>query len=99
MRVHARALGNGLELKTLEKSSCYEEQRALNLVANALSTRLKSGDVVLVGETEHHANIVPWQQLESRIGIQVIPIPVDVTDLVFGVSEELVQETQLPLLR
>jgi cysteine desulfurase/selenocysteine lyase len=40
---------------------------------------LKSGDVVLVGETEHHANIVPWQQLESRIGIQVIPIPVDVT--------------------
>ena len=52
---------------------------ALNLVANALSTRLKSGDVVLVGETEHHANIVPWQQLESRIGIQVIPIPVDVT--------------------
>ena len=52
---------------------------ALNLVANALSTRLESGDVVLVGETEHHANIVPWQQLESRIGIQVIPIPVDAT--------------------
>jgi cysteine desulfurase/selenocysteine lyase len=52
---------------------------ALNLVANTLSTRLKSGDVVLVGETEHHANIVPWQQLESRIGIRVIPIPVDAT--------------------
>ncbi len=52
---------------------------ALNLVANTLSTRLKSGDVVLVGETEHHANIVPWQQLESRIGIRVIPIPVDTT--------------------
>ena len=49
---------------------------ALNLVANTLSTRLKSGDVVLVGETEHHANIVPWQQLESRIRIRVIPIPV-----------------------
>ena len=39
----------------------------------------QSGDVILVGETEHHANIVPWQQLESRIGIQVIPIPVDTT--------------------
>ena len=52
---------------------------ALNLVANTLSTRLKSGDVVLVGETEHHANIVPWQQLESQIGIRVIPIPVDAT--------------------
>jgi cysteine desulfurase/selenocysteine lyase len=50
---------------------------ALNLVANTLATELKSGDVVLVGETEHHANIVPWQQLEAKMGIQVIPIPVD----------------------
>ncbi len=52
---------------------------ALNLVANVLSDTLKPGDAVLVGETEHHANIVPWQQLESRIGIRVIPIPVDPT--------------------
>lgn len=50
---------------------------ALNLVANTLATELKSSDVVLVGETEHHANIVPWQQLEEKMGIQVIPIPVD----------------------
>jgi len=50
---------------------------ALNLVANTLATELKSSDVVLVGETEHHANIVPWQQLEAKMGIQVIPIPVD----------------------
>ena len=25
----------------------------------------------------NHANIVPWQQLEARIGVRVIPIPVD----------------------
>ena len=52
---------------------------ALNLVANVLSSRLKADEIVLVGETEHHANIVPWQQLESRIGIRVIPIPLDAT--------------------
>ena len=50
---------------------------ALNLVANTLVDSLKPGDVILVGETEHHANIVPWQQLEARIGVRVIPIPVD----------------------
>ncbi len=50
---------------------------ALNLVANTLIDSLKLGDVILVGETEHHANIVPWQQLEARIGVRVIPIPVD----------------------
>jgi cysteine desulfurase/selenocysteine lyase len=50
---------------------------ALNLVANTLVDSLKPGDVILVGETEHHANIVPWQQLEARVGVRVIPIPVD----------------------
>ena len=50
---------------------------ALNLVANTLVDSLKPDDVILVGETEHHANIVPWQQLEARIGVRVIPIPVD----------------------
>ena len=50
---------------------------ALNLVANTLVDSLKPGDVILVGETEHHANIVPWQQLEARISVRVIPIPVD----------------------
>ena len=50
---------------------------ALNLVANTLVDSLRPGDVILVGETGHHANIVPWQQLEARIGVRVIPIPVD----------------------
>lgn len=54
---------------------------ALNLVANTIAGELKSGDVILVGETEHHANIVPWQQLESRLGVTVVPIPVDSTGM------------------
>jgi cysteine desulfurase/selenocysteine lyase len=54
---------------------------ALNLVANTIAGELKYGDVILVGETEHHANIVPWQQLESRLGVTVVPIPVDTTGM------------------
>ena len=54
---------------------------ALNLVANTVAAELKRGDVILVGETEHHANIVPWQQLESRLGVTVVPIPVNSTGM------------------
>ncbi len=54
---------------------------ALNLVANTIAGELKRGDVILVGETEHHANIVPWQQLESRLGVTVVPVPVDSTGM------------------
>ena len=54
---------------------------ALNLVANTIAGELKHGDVILVGETEHHANIVPWQQLESRLDVMVVPIPADSTGM------------------
>ncbi len=52
---------------------------ALNLVANCIASELNPGEVILIGQTEHHANIVPWQQLQARIGVKVIPIPVDVS--------------------
>jgi cysteine desulfurase/selenocysteine lyase len=41
--------------------------------------RLKKGDVVLVSNMEHHANIVPWYMLskENEVEIRVIPITDD----------------------
>ena len=50
---------------------------ALNLVANSLGRKvLTSGDVVVLSEMEHHANIVPWQMICSILGakIEVVPI-------------------------
>jgi cysteine desulfurase/selenocysteine lyase len=45
---------------------------AVNLVAYALSApgrlQVRSGDEVLITEMEHHANLVPWQQLCERTG-------------------------------
>ena len=45
---------------------------AVNLVAYALSgpgrLRVQPGDEVLITEMEHHANLVPWQQLCERTG-------------------------------
>lgn len=49
---------------------------AINLVANSWgATNLRPDSVVLVGELEHHANIVPWQILSSRIGFRIEKIP------------------------
>lgn len=42
---------------------------ALNLLAQGVP--LQSGDEIIVSESEHHANIVPWQQLTAR-GVRVI---------------------------
>ena len=47
----------------------------LNLVAYAMGNalagnrfHLKAGDGIVVTEMEHHANLIPWQQLASRTG-------------------------------
>ncbi len=50
---------------------------ALNLVAKAWGrANLRAGDPVVITELEHHANIVPWHQLVSELGIELRWIPV-----------------------
>ena len=50
---------------------------SFNLLAKSWgAANLKAGDVVLLTEMEHHANIVPWFQLRDQIGIEVRFIPV-----------------------
>jgi cysteine desulfurase/selenocysteine lyase len=50
---------------------------SFNLLARSWgATYLSPGDVVLVSEMEHHANIVPWFQLRETHGIEVRFIPV-----------------------
>jgi cysteine desulfurase/selenocysteine lyase len=49
--------------------------------------RVREGDEILVTEMEHHANLVPWQELARRTGARLRWIPVaedytlDLTDL------------------
>ncbi|MGO1258505.1 MAG: aminotransferase class V-fold PLP-dependent enzyme [Brachybacterium sp.] len=75
---------------------------ALNLVAYSLGNgdestparlRVREGDEILVTEMEHHANLVPWQELARRTGATLRWIPVtdeftlDLTDLDSLVTE------------
>ena len=41
---------------------------SLNLVAYALTGQIGPSDTIVVTELEHHANLVPWQQLCERTG-------------------------------
>lgn len=45
---------------------------SINLVALALERNFfSSGDEIIINEMEHHANIVPWQMLASRLGLSL----------------------------
>ncbi|GIS62811.1 MAG: hypothetical protein CM1200mP2_50360 [Planctomycetaceae bacterium] len=49
---------------------------SINLVAQAWGrSRLSEGDEVLVNEMEHHANLVPWQQVTRQTGATLRHIP------------------------
>jgi len=51
---------------------------ALNLLARSWGhANLGAGDVVVLSEMEHHANIVPWHMLASEKGFEIRWIPVD----------------------
>ena len=51
---------------------------AINLVAQAWGRqRIGPGDEIVVSHLEHHANIVPWQQLAEVTGAKIRVIPVD----------------------
>jgi len=51
---------------------------SLNLVAHSWGrTNLSAGDVVVLTEMEHHANIVPWLMLSEERDIELRYIPVD----------------------
>ena len=51
---------------------------SINLVAKSWGkSNLKKGDTVALSILEHHSNIVPWQQLQEEIGIQIQWIDID----------------------
>ncbi|WP_040123585.1 family 2A encapsulin nanocompartment cargo protein cysteine desulfurase [Paraburkholderia xenovorans] len=51
---------------------------AINLIAKTWGAKnVGEGDEIIVSHLEHHANIVPWQQLAAQTGAKLRVIPVD----------------------
>ncbi|MEE1888550.1 cysteine desulfurase [Pseudomonas carassii] len=50
---------------------------ALNLLAYGLEHRFEAGDEIAVSALEHHANLLPWQQLAHRRQLRLVILPVN----------------------
>jgi len=51
---------------------------SINLVASGLAkNHFKAGDSILVSALEHHANIVPWQQIAQGLNLKLEVMPID----------------------
>ncbi len=49
---------------------------AFNLVAHSYGALMKPGQAVVISAMEHHANLVPWQMLRDRAGIELRIAPI-----------------------
>ena len=71
----ARFIGAGSEKDIIFVRGATE---AINLVAKSWGRKnIHRGDEIIISHLEHHANIVPWQQLISETGAKLRVIPVD----------------------
>lgn len=52
---------------------------SLNLIASGLRHMIKEGDEIIVCETEHHANLLPWQRLAQEKKAKLVKLCVDDT--------------------
>lgn len=50
---------------------------SLNLLAYGLEHRFAAGDEIAISALEHHANLLPWQQLARRRDLQLVVLPLD----------------------
>jgi len=50
---------------------------AFNLLAYGLEADLRAGDEIVISAAEHHANLLPWQQLAARREARLVVLPLN----------------------
>ncbi|WP_397449459.1 aminotransferase class V-fold PLP-dependent enzyme [Pseudomonas sp. NA-150] len=55
---------------------------ALNLLAYGLEHLFSAGDEIVISALEHHANLLPWQQLARRRDLKLVILPLDADGLI-----------------
>ena len=71
---------------------------SINLVANSfLSLKAKLGDTILISSMEHHANIVPYQQIAKRLNLKIDVIPLN-SDGTLNLEEAFKMLAKKPVL-
>lgn len=62
----------------------------VNLLSQALAHHLRAGDEILISAYEHHANLLPWQQLALSHNLVLKVLPMDVTghlDIAYAIEQ------------
>ena len=71
---------------------------ALNIVAQSYGlTNVREGDEIVITYMEHHANIIPWQQVAKATGatLKYIPLQEDGTIALQDVEETVTSQTKI----
>jgi len=71
---------------------------ALNMVAQSYGRAyLQEGDEIVISYMEHHANIIPWQQVAKETGakLKYIPLQEDGTISIKDVNETVTNQTKI----
>ncbi|GBR00688.1 aminotransferase class V-fold PLP-dependent enzyme [Acetobacter oeni] len=77
----------------------HNSTEAINLVAYSYGSLINPGQAVLISEMEHHANLVPWQMLRDRAGIELRVAPItDSGDLDLDAYGELLADGKVALV-
>ncbi|WP_207283707.1 aminotransferase class V-fold PLP-dependent enzyme [Pseudomonas sp. FW300-N2F2] len=64
---------------------------ALNLLAYGLEHLFNPGDEIVISALEHHANLLPWQQLAERRSLTLVVLPLDADGVIDpGAAAELI---------
>ena len=72
---------------------------SINLMAHSYGSLLRPGQAVLISGMEHHSNIVPWQMLRDRAGIELRVAPVtDAGELDMVAFEALLADGKVGLV-
>ncbi|OIO20261.1 MAG: cysteine desulfurase [Candidatus Magasanikbacteria bacterium CG_4_9_14_0_2_um_filter_41_10] len=55
----------------------YGTTHGLNMLATSLGQSLKKGDNIVLTTWEHHANLIPWQQIAKKTSVELRFIDID----------------------
>ena len=73
----AAFIGAGSENEIVFTSGATHGLNLLAFCLGELPGFLSEGDEILIGEAEHHSNILPWQFLAERKSLKIKVLPVD----------------------
>src|SRR5690554_34686 len=63
---------------------------SINLLCQALAHHLQAGDEILISAYEHHANLLPWQQLAKNLNLTLTVLPMEPTghlDIEYAIAQ------------